>query len=96
MPRGWHSTVSANQLAADLPPFRLDPRLACVRVDPDVFFTTGSNRQRAVAKEHCRPCLLRDTCQQWAVDTGQVHGVWGGLTEQQLRVAVRAKGGVQP
>lgn len=78
---------------AAAPPFRADPRRRCADVDPDAFFETGCARQRRVIRAHCNRCPLRATCRQWAIETRQQHGVWGGLTEQQLRAAVRNSGG---
>lgn len=37
----------------------------------------------------CAGCPVRPACAAYAVDSGQRHGVWGGLSERDLRAAVR-------
>ncbi|QKW31460.1 WhiB family transcriptional regulator (plasmid) [Streptomyces seoulensis] len=61
----------------------------CAQTDPDLFFPEGHGQQivQAVnqAKKLCADCPLRSGCLEWAVTTGQTIGVWGGLSEQELR-----------
>jgi WhiB family redox-sensing transcriptional regulator len=69
---------------------------ACLGVEPETFFPIAPRRaalaeHEAEAKAICQPCPLRDTCLAWALDTGQDHGVWGGLTEHE-RAALRKAG----
>jgi WhiB family transcriptional regulator, redox-sensing transcriptional regulator len=58
---------------------------ACSSCDPDLFFPVGSSgaaiRQTEEAKAVCAGCPVRAECLQWAVETDQLHGVWGGLDE---------------
>jgi WhiB family redox-sensing transcriptional regulator len=60
---------------------------ACRSCDPDLFFPVSSfgpaAEQVAKAKEICARCPVRRECLAFALRTGQVHGVWGGLTEQE-------------
>ena len=69
---------------------RTDPSTAwadfgrCSGVDPDVFFPRrGEDTSRA--KSLCRQCPVRSECLEWALETQQKHGIWGGMTEGQLR-----------
>jgi len=39
----------------------------------------------ARAKAVCASCLVRQPCLEFALATHQVHGVWGGLTEEERR-----------
>jgi WhiB family transcriptional regulator, redox-sensing transcriptional regulator len=43
----------------------------------------------------CRHCSVQELCLQWAVESGQDAGVWGGLSEDERRAykrrAVRAR-----
>lgn len=59
------------------------------RYSPEVWFPVGSSgpavTQREYAKSLCRGCPVQGSCLQWALATGQEHGVWGGLDEQQRR-----------
>lgn len=67
---------------------------ACQRVDPELFFPVsqfGPGRtQVARAKAVCAACSVRQTCLDYAMATDQVHGVWGGLSEEE-RHALRAR-----
>jgi WhiB family transcriptional regulator, redox-sensing transcriptional regulator len=62
-------------------------RAACLPADPDLFFPVSaagqSLEQVTRAKAICARCLVRQECLAFALATGQVHGVWGGLTEQE-------------
>ena len=35
------------------------------------------------AKALCAACPVRAECLEFALETGQVHGIWGGLTAQE-------------
>ncbi|NQU35994.1 MAG: WhiB family transcriptional regulator, partial [Actinobacteria bacterium] len=41
------------------------------------------------AKRVCRSCTVVDACLQWAMETSQEAGVWGGLSEDDRRLARR-------
>jgi WhiB family redox-sensing transcriptional regulator len=76
---------------------------ACLSADPDLFFPLSSEgasrRQEARAKAVCGRCGVRRECLAFALATGQVHGVWGGLGEEELarlRRSRRAAGGSPP
>jgi len=60
---------------------------ACQFADPDLFFpisSAGSSlTQVARAKAICAGCVVRRECLAFALRTHQVHGVWGGLSEQE-------------
>jgi WhiB family redox-sensing transcriptional regulator len=65
---------------------------ACLDCDPDLFFPIAPSgpalQQIAQAKAICARCPVRRECLQYALATHQVHGVWGGTSEeerQQLR-----------
>jgi len=61
--------------------------------DPELFFPIGNTgpalMQIAEAKKVCRRCDVREACLQWALDAGQDHGVWGGLSEDERRAMKR-------
>jgi len=60
---------------------------ACRSADPDLFFPVSSSgasvAQVAEAKAICAGCQVRRDCLAFALRTHQVHGVWGGLSEQE-------------
>jgi WhiB family redox-sensing transcriptional regulator len=68
-------------------------RAACRDVDPDLFFPVGTAGLTLVqideAKAVCAGCPVRERCLQWALDVGQVEGIWGGTTESERRATRR-------
>lgn len=62
---------------------------ACLDQDPELFFPIGNTgpalKQIDEAKAVCRRCDVADTCREFALDTGQDAGVWGGLSEDERR-----------
>jgi WhiB family redox-sensing transcriptional regulator len=60
---------------------------ACQSLDPELFFpisTAGKSlEQVAEAKQVCARCLVQPECLTFARQTGQAHGIWGGLTEEE-------------
>ncbi|PKV83585.1 WhiB family redox-sensing transcriptional regulator [Streptomyces sp. TLI_146] len=68
---------------------------ACVGVDPELFFPVGHTgpaiEDRAAAQRICRSCPVAQQCLEYASASGQVTGVWGGLTEEE-RARMRRRG----
>ncbi len=69
-------------------------RAACRDTNPDLFFPAGTSgdaveRQVAAAKALCARCQVRFACLDWALDTGQEAGIWGGLDEDERRTLRR-------
>lgn len=62
---------------------------ACRTEDPELFFPVGTTGrafdQIQRAKAVCRRCPVAPQCLQWALDTQQDAGVWGGLSEDERR-----------
>ncbi len=62
---------------------------ACRFEDPDLFFPIGNTGpallQIEEAKSVCRRCPVMEQCAAWALESGQEHGVWGGLDEDDRR-----------
>lgn len=54
----------------------------CARHDPDLWFPDLGGTSRP-AKSVCCRCPVRVDCLRLAVDTGERHGVWGGLTDRE-------------
>ncbi|MFH9661109.1 WhiB family transcriptional regulator [Streptomyces sp. NPDC017248] len=70
----------------------------CRTEDPDLFFPIGTTGPAQVqtqqAKAVCGRCPVREQCLGWALDSGQIIGVWGGTTElerQALRRRARSR-----
>ena len=63
---------------------------ACRGVDPNLFFQERGQNSTA-AKAVCAGCPVRLQCLDYAVSAYVRQGVWGGLTEQELRVLRRRR-----
>lgn len=57
--------------------------------NPDAMFPGSYGPDIEYAKSICRGCSAADKCLQWALETGEEHGVWGGLSEQERRALRR-------
>ena len=61
----------------------------CRQVDPDLFFPDGRGAAVAIqnekAKAVCEGCPVKAVCLEWAINTGQSAGVWGGMSEDERR-----------
>jgi WhiB family redox-sensing transcriptional regulator len=66
----------------DLPTWRDDA--ACQYTDPEAFFPE-KGESVAMAKRVCSRCPVRTPCLDYALETRQRHGVWGGLSEPERR-----------
>ncbi|MGP4048945.1 WhiB family transcriptional regulator [Streptomyces sp. 2A115] len=66
---------------------------ACVGEDPELFFPVGTTgpalRDIAAAKRICARCPVAAPCLDWALDTGQTSGVWGGTGEEERAALLR-------
>jgi WhiB family transcriptional regulator, redox-sensing transcriptional regulator len=82
-------------LTSDEEPHAMDwrNRAACLDEDPELFFPIGNTGpailQIEEAKQVCRRCEVREQCLAWALEAGQDHGVWGGLSEDERRALKR-------
>jgi WhiB family redox-sensing transcriptional regulator len=56
----------------------------CAQTDPEAFFPDNSRVGRN-AKKVCQGCEVKEKCLKYALDTNQRFGVWGGLSEGQLK-----------
>lgn len=70
-------------------------RAACIGEDPELFFPIGSTGQALeqvdAAKAVCTRCPVTDECLEWALETNQDAGVWGGLSEDERRSLRRSR-----
>lgn len=55
-----------------------------------IFFSDNALDQEA-AKRICAECPVKRECLDWALDNSE-YGTWGGQTEKERRVTVRARG----
>ena len=68
-------------------------RATCRDEDPELFFPIGNTGPALLqiedAKAVCRRCDVVDQCLQWALESGQDAGVWGGMSEDERRALKR-------
>lgn len=66
----------------------------CIGTDPDLFFPLGASgaplAQAEAAKRVCGECTVRIPCLQYALETNQTTGVWGGTDEDERRAIRRS------
>ena len=64
-------------------------RAACLDEPPELFFPVGetgpAQLQTLEAQAVCRRCPAIEFCFQFAIETGQETGIWGGATEHDRR-----------
>jgi len=82
------TSIAAARPARDRHPDWRDDA-ACRDTEPELFFPDGDIRsvrdQVKMAKLICRGCSVSTACLSWALASGQEHGIWGGLTEDERR-----------
>lgn len=68
---------------------------ACRNNDPELFFPHGTTGQALdqieQAKAVCRQCPVINACLEWALQTNEQHGVWGGRSEEERRGMARRR-----
>jgi WhiB family redox-sensing transcriptional regulator len=68
---------------------------ACRDTDPDLFFPVGTTgpaiEQIRSAKQVCGECLVREPCLEYALQSNQDSGVWGGTSEEERRAIRRQR-----
>ena len=68
---------------------------ACRSTSPDLFFPVGATGtaliEIAAAKYVCSQCQVREACLEYALDTHQEYGVWGGSSEEERRILRRRR-----
>lgn len=73
--------------------------VAPCKADPEAMFATNPIGIE-YAKTICQTCSVTASCLEWALDTGEEYGVWGGLSEAErrdiLRQTLRRKPAVVP
>ena len=71
---------------------------ACRGMDSGVFFHPDGERnpsrarRTARAKEVCHRCPVMDLCREFALQTREPFGVWGGLAEAERRIILERRG----
>lgn len=70
---------------------------ACKDLDVEMFFPASEAEEDAApAKAVCAVCPVRQECLDYAIDTRQEDGIWGGLTETERRRERRRRRTARP
>lgn len=66
-------------------------RAICAGMDQRAFFATGNHARAQVfaAKRVCAACPVKAECRDWAIESGESFGVWGGMSQHELRTKRR-------
>jgi WhiB family transcriptional regulator, redox-sensing transcriptional regulator len=82
-------SIPASSLALGSADYTWRKDAICRDTDPDLFFPVGSTGYALVqidrAKQVCGECPVSQDCLQYAIDTNQDSGIWGGTSEEERR-----------
>ncbi|MDA8375258.1 MAG: WhiB family transcriptional regulator [Actinomycetota bacterium] len=67
---------------------------ACKGVRPGLFYPDNELEERK-AKAVCGLCKVKECCLEFALNSGEPEGIWGGLNSRQRRRLMRSRRGVQ-
>lgn len=62
----------------------------CVGLDPNIFYPPDQVGSDA-AKTICAGCPVRAVCLEYALETREKYGVWGGCSERERRRIAKAR-----
>lgn len=90
-------TILASSLALGNADYSWRDEALCRDTDPDLFFPVGTTGQALVqierAKSVCGECPVRCECLEFALETNQDAGIWGGTSEDERRLLRRQRAG---
>jgi WhiB family redox-sensing transcriptional regulator len=82
-------TILASSLALANAQYSWRRYAVCRDTDPDLFFPVGTTGQALVqidrAKDVCQQCPVSQDCLEFALETNQDSGIWGGTSEEERR-----------
>ena len=90
-------SILASSLALGAADYSWRDHALCRDTDPELFFPVGTTGIALVqidkARQVCRECTVRAECLDYALETNQDSGIWGGLSEEERRVIRRQRRG---
>ena len=82
-------TILASSLALATADYTWRVHAICRDTDPDLFFPVGTTGPALdhieAAKAVCAGCPVQLPCLEFAIETNQDNGVWGGTSEEEGR-----------
>ena len=92
-------SIPASSLALGAADYTWRGDAICRDTDPELFFPVGTTGQALLqidrAKQVCGECPVQPDCLQYALDTNQDAGIWGGTSEEERRSIRRRLSGRQ-
>ncbi|MDP2292740.1 MAG: WhiB family transcriptional regulator [Actinomycetota bacterium] len=86
-------TIPASSLALANADYTWRRDAICRDTDPDLFFPVGTTGYALVqidrAKQVCGECPVKVACLDYALETNQDSGIWGGTSEEERRTLRR-------
>ena len=88
-------SILASSLALGAADYSWRDHALCRDTDPELFFPVGTTGLALVAidraKQVCGECEVRVACLDFALETNQDSGIWGGLSEEERRAIRRER-----
>ena len=92
-------SIPASSLALANADYEWRQHAICRDTDPELFFPVGTTGYALVqidrAKQVCNECPVKDECLDYALETNQDSGIWGGTSEEERRSIRRRLAGRQ-
>ncbi len=86
-------TILASSLALANAQYGWRRDAICRDTDPDLFFPVGTTGHALVqierATQVCQECPVQRDCLEFALETNQDSGIWGGTSEEERRAIRR-------
>ena len=93
-------SIPASSLALAAADYTWRDGAICRDTDPELFFPVGTTGQALLqidrAKQVCGECPVQTDCLQYALETNQDAGIWGGTSEDERRSIRRRLSGRHP
>lgn len=88
-------SILASSLALGAADYTWRDFALCRDTDPELFFPVGTTGTALLqidkARQVCGECQVRSECLDFALETNQDSGIWGGLSEEERRVIRRQR-----
>jgi WhiB family redox-sensing transcriptional regulator len=82
-------SILASSLALGSADYSWRVDAVCKDTDPELFFPVGTTGQALLqidrAKQVCCECPVKIECLDFAIETNQDSGIWGGTSEDERR-----------
>jgi len=88
-PQEYIVSILASSLALGSADYTWRVDAVCKDTDPELFFPVGTTGQALLqidrAKQVCDECPVKIECLDFAIETNQDSGIWGGTSEEERR-----------